>query len=248
RIMPMGDIKVHPASHVLHYAVQCFEGTKVYRVPDGVREFRLSSNIARFANSIRRSAMADLTKEDEKALYELIRELVLIDEHMIPSEPGYSLYLRPTCIGTQATLGVFPPTDAKIFVISSPVGPYYKSGFKPVSLMASTKSVRAWPGSTGAQKVGSNYGPTLLPLREAVEQGYSQILWLLPTDASAEDYFVTEVGTMNLFVALRNSEGIEVVTPPLSDVILPGITRDSVRGTNDVNLPVFDPVTLGLDV
>ncbi|KAF4659104.1 hypothetical protein FOL46_006714 [Perkinsus olseni] len=93
--------------------------------------------------------------------------------------------------------------------------------------MASTKSVRAWPGSTGAQKVGSNYGPTLLPLREAVEQGYSQILWLLPTDASAEDYFVTEVGTMNLFVALRNSEGIEVVTPPLSDVILPGITRDS---------------------
>ncbi|KAF4752355.1 branched-chain-amino-acid aminotransferase, partial [Perkinsus olseni] len=131
-------------------------------------EFRLSSNIARFANSIRRSAMADLTKEDEKALYELIRELVLVDEHMIPSEPGYSLYLRPTCIGTQATLGVFPPTDAKIFVISSPVGPYYKSGFKPVSLMASTKSVRAWPGSTGAQKVGSNYGPTLLPLREAV--------------------------------------------------------------------------------
>ncbi|KAF4715401.1 branched-chain-amino-acid aminotransferase, partial [Perkinsus olseni] len=97
-------------------------------------------------------------------------------------------------------------------------------------------------------KVGSNYGPTLLPLREAVEQGYSQILWLLPTDASAEDYFVTEVGTMNLFVALRNSEGIEVVTPPLSDVILPGITRDSVRGTNEVNLPVFDPVTLSLDV
>ncbi|KAF4673717.1 hypothetical protein FOL47_010198 [Perkinsus chesapeaki] len=227
RIVPMGNLSVHPASHVLHYAVQCFEGTKVYKVPDGVREFRLASNIARFANSIRRSAMADLTKEDETALYELIRELVLIDEHMIPSDPGYSLYLRPTCIGTQPTLGVFPPTDAKIFVISSPVGPYYKSGFKPVSLLASTKSVRAWPGSTGAQKVGSNYGPTLLPLREAVEQGFSQILWLLPTDATAEDYFVTEVGTMNLFVAMRHSDGIEVVTPPLSDVILPGITRDS---------------------
>ncbi|EER00304.1 conserved hypothetical protein [Perkinsus marinus ATCC 50983] len=198
-----------------------------YRVPEGIREFRLSSNIARFANSIRRSAMADLTKQDEKAIYDLIRELVLIDEHMIPSEPGYSLYIRPTCIGTQAILGVLPPTDAKLFVISSPVGPYYKSGFKPVSLLASSKAVRAWPGGTGAQKVGGNYGPTLLPLREAIEMGYSQILWLLPTDSSAEDYYVTEVGTMNLFLVFRTPDGMEVVTPPLSDVILPGITRDS---------------------
>ncbi|EEQ98861.1 conserved hypothetical protein, partial [Perkinsus marinus ATCC 50983] len=104
---------------------------------------------------------------------------------------------------------------------------YYRSGFKPVSLLASTKTVRAWPGSTGAQKLGSNYGPTLLPLREAIEMGYSQILWLLPTDVTAKDYYVTEVGTMNLFLVFRTPDGIEVTTPSLSDVILPGITRDS---------------------
>lgn len=108
----------------------------------------------------------------------LIKKLVEIDSQWIPTGPGMSMYIRPTMIGTQAGLGVGASTEILLFVIMSPVGPYYKTGFKPVGLLATSESVRAWPGGTGGYKLGSNYAGGVVPQMQAAELGYQQILWL----------------------------------------------------------------------
>ena len=153
-----------------------------------------------------------------------LAELIKVEKDWVPNKRGYSLYVRPAVISTERTLGVLPPNNAKLFAICSPVGPYFKSGFAPVKLLADPKHVRAFPGGTGNSKIGSNYGPTIMPQLEAIEKGYSQVLWLF-----GEDHQITEVGTMNIFFYRIGKNGEkELITPPLGDVILPGITRDSV--------------------
>lgn len=162
---------------------------------------------------------------DREELIKCISELVLIDKDWIPYGDGYSLYVRPTCIATHQYLGLAPPESLLLYVITSPVGPYYKTGFEPVRLTADTPYVRAWPGGTGNSKVGGNYAPTMKPAALAAESGYSQVLWLF-----GEDSEVTEVGSMNVFFYLVNKDTArpELVTPPLSrGDILPGVTRDS---------------------
>jgi len=137
---------------------------------------------------------------------------------------GFSLYIRPTLIGTQPTLGVSASNFAKFFIITSPVGPYYPEGWKPVKLYTDNSYVRAWPGGTGASKVGGNYAMGIKPQLDAAQQGYSSILWLF-----GEKQYVTEVGTMNMFVYWINDEGKkELVTAPLDGTILAGVTRDSI--------------------
>jgi branched-chain amino acid aminotransferase len=160
---------------------------------------------------------------EEKELLECIKDLVRLDAELIPPERGYSLYIRPTVISTSTSLGVHVPRSAKLFVITSPVGPYYKTGFKPVSLLADSTNVRAWHGGTGAYKLGSNYAGTIWPALQAEKRGYAQVLWLV------EDQ-VSEVGTMNLFFFWKNEKGErELITPPLNDgTILPGVTRATV--------------------
>jgi len=124
---------------------------------------------------------------------------------------------------TQKAVRVSPPDEALLFVILSPVGPYYSDGFKPVSLYGTTEYIRAAPGGTGAYKLGVNYAPGILPQKEAAEKGYGQNLWL-----HGPDHCLTEVGTMNLFVVFDRNGTYEIVTPPLDGMILPGVTRDSV--------------------
>jgi branched-chain amino acid aminotransferase len=128
-------------------------------------------------------------------------------------------------IGTQKTLGVGPPGSALLFVIASPVGPYYPTGFKAISLEATDYAVRAWPGGVGDKKLGANYAPCVLPQLKAASRGFQQNLWLF-----GEEEYVTEVGTMNLFIALKNKETgqKELATAPLDGTILEGVTRDSV--------------------
>ncbi|KAL4879800.1 aminotransferase [Aspergillus karnatakaensis] len=128
-------------------------------------------------------------------------------------------------IGTQSTLGVGPPGSALLFVIASPVGPYYPTGFKAISLEATDYAVRAWPGGVGDKKLGANYAPCIVPQQEAASRGFQQNLWLF-----GEEEYVTEVGTMNLFIALKNEERgqKELITAPLDGTILEGVTRDSV--------------------
>lgn len=127
-------------------------------------------------------------------------------------------------IGTQESLGVGASNKAMIFVIASPVGPYFPSGFAAVNLLATSDKVRAWPGGTGDAKVGGNYAPCVKPQLDANKEGFQQNLWLF-----GADHQVTEVGTMNCFVYWKNEKGeTELVTPELDGSILPGVTRDSI--------------------
>ncbi|GAA5841192.1 hypothetical protein JCM9279_000572 [Rhodotorula babjevae] len=221
-IKPYGPLQLDPSSTVLHYAAELFEGMKAYRDKQGrCRLFRPDLNMRRMNSSAKRLAFPTF---DGEALTDLIKELVRVDERFVPDEEGCSLYIRPTMIGTRASLGVGPSTEILLFVIMSPVAKYYASGAKPVSLLASTKDVRAWPGGSGAYKLGANYAPCVAPQLEAAQQGYQQVLWVL-----GEEDEVTEVGMMNFFGAKQLSDGaVELFTPPLGDIILPGVTRDSV--------------------
>lgn len=163
---------------------------------------------------------------DNDELIKCIAELVNLDEKWIPDGEGYSLYLRPTVIATHNYLGLAAPDSLLLYVITCPVGPYYKSGFDPIRLTADTKYVRAWPGGTGDAKVGGNYAPTMKPAADANANGYSQVLWLF-----GENDEVTEVGSMNVFFHLINKETgrPELVTAPLTrGDILPGVTRASI--------------------
>ena len=139
-------------------------------------------------------------------------------------------------IATQPALGVGPSSSAKLFVITGPVGPYYRTGFNAVRLFAQRDAVRAWPGGIGDCKAGGNYAPTIKIQVEAMKNGYQQNLWLF-----GEDDDITEVGTMNCFVFWRNEAGErELITPPLNGTILPGVTRDSIltlaREWNEFNV------------
>lgn len=220
KIAKYQNISISPAASSLHYALQCFEGMKAYVDESGkVRMFRPEENMKRLNNS---AARLRLPTFDESAFLKCVKEFVKVDKEWIPKGKGYSLYLRPTLISTQNTLGVGPAATALLFVIASPVGPYYPSGFKPVRLLADELNVRAWPGGTGAFKLGANYAGGIQPQTEAAAKGFSQILWLFGDQ-------VTEVGTMNMFVLWKTKEGKqELVTPPLDGTILPGITRDSI--------------------
>jgi branched-chain amino acid aminotransferase len=219
--------------------MQCFEGMKAYRpllkstdsssgVPTSneIRLFRPDKNMERLQSSMKRLSMPG-HEFDPNELIRCISTLVRLDESYIPtsSTPGYALYIRPTVIATHPFLGLCPPEHLLMYVICSPVGPYYKSsGFAPVKLMASEDHVRAWPGGTGVNKIGGNYAGTMLAQQHAVQNGFGQVLWLLNDE-------IAEVGAMNVFFVLkgRNDHKFELVTPPLSrGDILPGVTRDSV--------------------
>ncbi|PWY86305.1 branched-chain-amino-acid aminotransferase [Aspergillus heteromorphus CBS 117.55] len=223
RIVPYQNLSLDPSACVFHYAFECFEGMKAYKDKnDQIRLFRPNKNMERLNKSSSRIALPSF---DSDALTKLIGELVKLDSKFIPNARGYSLYLRPTMIGTQKTLGVGPPGSALLFVIASPVGPYYPTGFKAISLEATDYAVRAWPGGVGDKKLGANYAPCVLPQLEAASRGFQQNLWLF-----GKEEYITEVGTMNLFIALKNKETgqKELVTAPLDGTILEGVTRDSV--------------------
>ncbi|EEB08974.2 branched chain amino acid aminotransferase Eca39 [Schizosaccharomyces japonicus yFS275] len=221
-IVPFGNLSMHPASSVFHYSFECFEGMKAYKDANGVpRLFRPIRNAERMLNTGRRISLPDF---DPNQLVEGIKKFVDLESRWVPQERGYSLYIRPTFIGTDSALGVHDVGNAMLFVIASPVGPYYKSGFKAVKLCCSENIVRAWPGGSGHYKLGGNYAPSVVPAREAGKKGFAQILWLY-----GEEDYVTEVGTMNCFTVWINKNGEkEIITAPLDGMILPGVTRASV--------------------
>ncbi|GAB0136528.1 branched-chain-amino-acid transaminase bat2 [Epichloe bromicola] len=223
KITPYQNLSLDPATCVFHYAFECFEGMKAYKDKNGkVRLFRPDKNMARLNRS---SARIALPTFEPTSFIELISKFTKLDSRFIPDQRGYSLYLRPTMIGTQKTLGVGPPGSALLYVIASPVGPYYPTGFKAVSLEATDYAVRAWPGGVGDKKLGANYAPCIVPQLQAAGRGYQQNLWLF-----GEEEYVTEVGTMNMFVVIKDQHTgqKELITAPLDGTILEGVTRDSV--------------------
>lgn len=184
--------------------------------------FRPNENMKRMLISSQR---ASLPSFDPDELLKCIKQLVRIESDWVPSQPSTSLYLRPFHIGTEASLGVASSSESQLFVLAGPAGAYFKTGIKPVSLLADPRFVRACPGGPGSSKMASNYAPTLYVQKIAEERGHQQVLWLY-----GDNHQITEVGSMNVFVYLINDSGEkELVTAPLdSGIILPGITRDSI--------------------
>ncbi|MHA1698626.1 MAG: branched-chain amino acid aminotransferase [Promethearchaeota archaeon] len=218
KIHPYREICLDPAAIVFHYGQEIFEGLKAYRSEkDEIFLFRPDKNIERLNNSADRMCMP---RVDEEFLLGAIKQLVEIEKRWVPHTRGTSLYIRPTYIATQPILGVRPSSDYLFYIILSPVGAYYATGFNPVKILVEEKYTRAAIGGVGFAKAGGNYAASLLAAKKAKEMGYTQVLWL---DA-AEHKYVEEVGTMNMFFVI---DGV-LVTSPLTGSILPGVTRDSV--------------------
>ncbi len=217
RIVPFENISLHPASTVLHYGSEIFEGLKAYRRKDGkVQLFRPIENIRRMNRSAERLCLPQIP---EDMAMEILTTFVNLEQEWTPSADGTSLYLRPFMYGNDETLGVHAVHNATYVIIASPVGSYYKEGINPVKIMIEDEDVRAVRGGTGYAKCGGNYAASNRAGERAEQKGYSQVLWL----DGVERKYIEEVGAMNVMFKI----GDEIVTPMLSGSILPGITRMS---------------------
>lgn len=219
RVQPYGSLGLDPAAGVFHYGQAMFEGLKAFRGVDGkVRLFRPDANAHRMATGAPRLCMEAPSETDMLKSY---HALVRVDADWVPKAQGTALYLRPTLVATEPFLGVRPANRFTYFIIASPVGNYFAgTGLKGVKIWIEPQQVRAPKGGLGAVKAGANYAASLHAAQAAKKAGFDQVLWLDGKDHE----FVEEVGTMNFFVVLGNS----LVTPPLSDSILPGVTRASL--------------------
>ncbi|MET0968372.1 MAG: branched-chain amino acid aminotransferase [Tardiphaga sp.] len=216
RVESRANFPLDPATAVLHYAQEIFEGLKAYKRDNGVNLFRPDANARRFKDSADRMAMAQLPEE---LFIEAVEQVVKIDSAWIPGGEG-SLYLRPFMIASEVFLGVKPSSEYIFAVIASPVGSYFKGGPAPVSIWVSEHYTRAAIGGTGAVKCGGNYAASLRAQAEAIEHGCDQVVFL---DA-VERRYIEELGGMNVFFVFDDGS---LATPPLG-TILPGITRDSI--------------------
>ena len=148
-----------------------------------------------------------------------LRAIVREDAGWVPTEPGASLYVRPTMIGTEAYLGVRPSRKYLLCILTSPVGNYFGPNPAPLRLWVETEHVRAARGGIGAAKAGANYVAGMAAAERAKKAGFHQVIWL-----DQNHRYVEEAGTMNVFFRI----GDTVVTPPLEDSLLAGVTRDSI--------------------
>ncbi len=217
RIVPFAYLTLHPASTVLHYGAEIFEGLKAYRRADGgVQLFRPMENIRRMNTSAERMCLPLI---DENDALEILTTFVELEKDWVPNSFGTSLYLRPFMFGNDETLGVHTVHRATFMIIASPSGSYYAEGINPVKIMIEDEDVRAVRGGTGYAKCGGNYAASTRAGEKASRRGYSQVLWL----DGVERKYIEEVGAMNVMFKIDG----EIVTPALTGSILPGITRKS---------------------
>jgi len=217
RIVPFGNLSMHPAATVFHYGAEIFEGLKAYRRADGkVQLFRPIENVRRMNNSAERLRLPQMDEED---MLQAIKELVKVEEAWVPKKEGESLYIRPFLFGNDEHLGVHSIVNATFVIIASPSGSYYAEGINPVKIMIEQEDVRAVKGGTGFAKCGGNYAAANRAGEKAEQLGYTQVLWL----DGVERKYIEEVGAMNVMFKIDG----EIVTPALTGSILPGITRKS---------------------
>ncbi|HSR84647.1 MAG TPA: branched-chain amino acid aminotransferase [Streptosporangiaceae bacterium] len=227
QLRPYGPFSMDPASAVLHYAQEIFEGLKAYRQVSGaVVMFRPGANAARFNRSAARMSMPGLP---EDAFIHALELLVTQDRDWVPAAFAHggveSLYLRPFMFASQVGLGISRPSASYTFaVIASAAGTYFSRGGDPVSVWLADTHTRAAPGGTGAAKTGGNYAGAFAGQLEAVAHGCQQVVWL---DA-IEHQWVEEMGGMNLFFVRGSGSQARIMTPPLTGTLLPGVTRDSL--------------------
>ena len=238
-LKPSEPLQIPATASVLHYAIECFEGLKLYRGYDGgLRLFRVAKNCERMRTSAARVTLPDF---DAKELENMIVALCAQDgARWLPRKHvGEFLYIRPTLISMDPALGVRTPREALLYVVMAcfgdnssiiPVAPSLERSAEDLpGLKLKTSdlcSIRAWPGGFGYAKIGANYGPSLVAQRETQAAGYDQTLWLFGNDG-----VVTEAGGSNFFVVWKEagSGRLQLVTAPLRDgIILAGITRASI--------------------
>ncbi len=214
--VPVAPLPLHPATHVLHYASECFEGLKAYRTADGeVHLFRPDRHVQRMRNS---ASQLLLPIPDEETLTHSLHMAVEVVREEIPAYPG-ALYLRPTLFGTEEDIGAAarPAQKAVYYVLTSPVGDYFAGGLSPLRVKVDPEAQRSTP-NFGAVKTGGNYAAAMRQVVKAREElGADQVLF-------APGGNVQETGAAN-FLLIDDGE---LLTKPLDGTILPGITRDCI--------------------
>ncbi len=220
RVTPYAPLQLDPATAVLHYAQEIFEGLKAYRHDDGsIWTFRPEMNAERMVRSAKRLALPELPVADFVAA---VDAQVKADARWVPDPEGEkSLYIRPFMFASETFLGVRPAKHVTYMVIATPAGAYIPGGNNPVSIRVSEHYTRAAVGGMGAAKTGGNYASSLAPQQEAIHRGFDQVVFL---DAIERKY-VEELGGMNLYFV--HDDGT-IVTPELTGTILEGVTRTSI--------------------
>ncbi|MBL0308675.1 MAG: branched-chain amino acid aminotransferase [Bacteroidetes bacterium] len=216
KIVPFGEISIHPALSSLHYGQSIFEGIKAEKDPDGIPViFRPLKSVNRFNISADRMAMPEVPEE---LFMSALDKLLTVDRDWIPTSTGSSLYIRPFMFASEKFIGIKAGEHFRFMIFTSPVGVYYD---RPVKVFIHDKYIRAFPGGAGYAKCAGNYGAAMMPMREVQKMGYDQILWL----DGIHHRYLQEIGTMNVFVII---DGV-LITPSLEQgTILDGITRDSI--------------------
>lgn len=226
-VEPFAPLTLSPAASVLHYGQEVFEGLKAYRAADGrALLFRPEANARRFRRSARRLSMPPLP---EHLFLAALGELVDVDRDWLPGPPAAghpsaaepSLYLRPFMVATEPSLGVRPAAEYLFCVIACPVGAHFAGGTAPITVWIADDYSRAAPGGTGTAKCGGNYAAAMAAHAQAADAGCDQVVFLDATERSR----IEELGGMNIFFVLDDGT---LLTPPLTDTILPGVTRDAV--------------------
>ena len=219
RVVPYHNFSMDPATSVLHYGQEIFEGMKCYRRKDGgLQLFRPRDNFKRMNRSAERMAIPQF---DEDVAMAGLEKLLEVEKDWVPHTQGATLYIRPTIIAMDAMLGVHAAHTYKFYIILSPSGAYYAGGLAPVDIYVEDKYVRAVRGGIGFAKTGGNYAASILAGMNAKHIGYAQVLWL----DGVHQRYIEEVGAMNMMFVYEDRR---IVTPVLNGSILPGITRDSV--------------------
>lgn len=214
-IVPYANLSMSPSALALHYGQTVFEGMKAFRMKDGrINIFRMDKHYERFVRSLNRMCMAVPSKE---VFVEGLTQLIRLDNAWVPSQPGNALYLRPFVFASEARFGVKVSEEYRFIIFTGPVPTLYAD---PIKVKVETEYIRAAKGGTGFAKCGGNYGAAFLPTQQARKEGFDQVLW---TDASEHKY-IEESGMMNVMFVINNT----LVTAPLSDSILNGVTRDSL--------------------
>ncbi len=215
QIVPFQNLSLSPTTLALHYGQSIFEGMKAFRMDDGrTNIFRIAKHHQRLNASLDRMCMPSVPY----GLFEEgLRQLITIDDAWVPNGKDAALYIRPLIFASEAKFGVKVSDEYTFIILTGPSSALYQ---KPLKVKVERTYIRAAAGGTGCAKCAGNYGGAFYATQKARAEGFDNVLWM---DAFEHEYF-EESGTMNLFFVLND----KLVTPPLSDTILDGVTRDSL--------------------
>ena len=212
------NVVLNECAGVFQYAQTIFEGLKAYYTKDGrIVCFRPDLNAIRLDESAERLVMPKLP---EGRFIEAVKEVVKANKDFVPPYGhGASLYVRPYMMGTNSVIGVKPADEYQFRILTTPVGPYFKGGAKPIKIRT-TDFDRAAPNGTGHIKAGLNYAMSLYAITDAHNEGYAENMYL---DAATRTY-VEETGGANFIFITKDG----TLVTPKSNSILPSITRRSL--------------------